>query len=301
MNIEILTHAVEKENYYPLTLTRDLEECTVANLSLHAARDAELAEARFHQTADRDRLVLFIHGNAWLSAKDLRKIKLLDCATVIRTPDDEVLAWTASSTIVGDSADAMRADDSLLIQHSWDLLKLNEILLDRMREDTIDGTLSPGVHVDGHVSVGSGTRILPGTYIEGNVVIGSRCKIGPNCYLRGPTSIGDCCHVGNGVEIKASILMDGASIGHLSYVGDSIIGRRTNFGAGTITANFRHDGKTHRTIVGAKLVDTGRRKLGTITGDGVHTGINTSIYPGRKLWPGASTLPGDIVSRDIKS
>jgi hypothetical protein len=40
------------------------------------------------------------------------------------------------------------------------------------------------------------------------------------------------------------------------------------------------------------------RKFGTIIGDDVHTGINTSIYPGRKLWPGTSTLPGEVVQRD---
>ena len=47
------------------------------------------------------------------------------------------------------------------------------------------------------------------------------------------------------------------------------------------------------------LIDTGRRKFGAIVGDGVHTGINTSIYPGRKLWPGTTTRPGEIVSRDV--
>ena len=47
------------------------------------------------------------------------------------------------------------------------------------------------------------------------------------------------------------------------------------------------------------LVDTGRRKFGAIIGAGVHTGINTSLYPGRKVGPGASTRPGEVVDRDI--
>jgi len=51
--------------------------------------------------------------------------------------------------------------------------------------------------------------------------------------------------------------------------------------------------------VKGKLLDTGRRKLGTIVGDGVHTGINTSIYPGRKIWPGKSIAPGEAVKEDI--
>jgi len=48
------------------------------------------------------------------------------------------------------------------------------------------------------------------------------------------------------------------------------------------------------------LLDTGRRKFGAIVGDHVHTGIHTSIYPGRKLWPNTSTRPGEIVQRDVR-
>ena len=148
--------------------------------------------------------------------------------------------------------------------------------------------------------LGQGSRVLPGVFIEGNVVIGRNCKIGPNCYLRGNTSIGEGCHIGQGVEIKNSIVMDHTGIGHLSYCGDSIIGRSVNFGAGTIIGNLRHDGANHRSMVGEELIDTGRRKFGSVVGDGVHTGINTSIYPGRKLWPGAETRPGEVVRRDIR-
>ena len=94
--------------------------------------------------------------------------------------------------------------------------------------------------------------------------------------------------------------MDGVGAGHLSYVGDSIIGVKTNLGAGTITANFRHDGKNHRSEINGSLVDTGRRKFGSILGDNVHTGVHTSIYPGRKIWNDVSTRPGDCVDRDLK-
>jgi len=74
----------------------------------------------------------------------------------------------------------------------------------------------------------------------------------------------------------------------------------TNLGAGTITANLRHDGRNHSSSVAGELLDTGRRKLGVIIGDNVHTGIHTSIYPGRKIWPEKSTLPGEIVRKDIQ-
>ena len=82
-------------------------------------------------------------------------------------------------------------------------------------------------------------------------------------------------------------------------MGDSVIGNNVNFGAGTITSNLRHDGSNHLSRVRDALVDTGRRKFGTIVGDGTHTGILTAIYPGRKLGPGSQTRPNDSVQRDI--
>jgi bifunctional UDP-N-acetylglucosamine pyrophosphorylase/glucosamine-1-phosphate N-acetyltransferase len=72
-----------------------------------------------------------------------------------------------------------------------------------------------------------------------------------------------------------------------------------NLGAGTITSNLRHDGKNHFSLAGTTLVDTGRRKFGCTVGEGVHTGIHTSIYPGRKLWPHTSTRPGEVVQKDL--
>ena len=186
---------------------------------------------------------------------------------------------------------------SFEIQYPWDLIDLNAELMATIT----DWPGHPAIQLgdDSKIIVGEGSKILPGVFIEGSIIIGKNCKIGPNCYLRGSTSIGDNCHVGQAVEVKNSILAEGASVGHLSYVGDSYIGIKTNFGAGTITSNLRHDGSNHHSEVDGQLIDTGRRKFGVIIGDGVHTGINTSLYPGRKLGPKTSTLPGAIVSQDI--
>ena len=186
----------------------------------------------------------------------------------------------------------------LPIGYPWDLLAANEWWLDNQFEPREEGDVSAAAHLSGPVSVGRRTVIKPGAVIEGPVAIGDDCTIGPNCWLRPLTAIGNGCKVGQGVEIKSSIIMDGAAVPHLTYVGDSIVGEKANLGCGTITANFRHDGKNHRSLVKGELVDTGRRKFGAIIGDHVHTGINTSIYPGRKLWPGVSTLPGEVVDRD---
>lgn len=189
------------------------------------------------------------------------------------------------------------------VKYPWELLDLNVRLLAWLAEKGEAGAGDRDghatVHGDGVLMVGEGTRILPGVYVEGMVLIGKNCKIGPNCYLRGSTTIGDNCHIGQAVEVKNSIVGHGSAVGHLSYLGDSVVGEKVNFGAGTITSNFRHDGGSHRSLVKGELIDTGRLKFGAIVGDGVHTGIHTAIYPGRKLGPGTSTRPGEVVQSDL--
>lgn len=205
---------------------------------------------------------------------------------------DAVTAWAKEEPIV-----VVKAQHWQPITYPWHILDANKKLLAQIKFKN-EGKIEQGVTIHGTVQIGKGTILKSGTYIEGPVVIGENCRIGPNCYVRPDTTLGNCVKVGNAVEVKNSVVGDSASIGHLSYVGDSVIGDHVNFGAGTIVANLRHDDAGIKSEVNGKLVDSGRRKLGTIIGDNVHTGIHTSIYPGRKLWPNTATLPGEIVKKD---
>lgn len=182
----------------------------------------------------------------------------------------------------------------------WDLLEANKLLLEEIPR-RIEGEIENGATLKGNVIVENGATIRSGAYIQGPVYIGNGSVVGPNCYIRPHTYLEKNVKVGNAVEIKNCILMDGASIGHLSYVGDSIIGRKVNFGAGTITANLRHDDKSIWVTVKGKRENSGRRKLGVIIGDRVKTGIGTLLFPGVVLHTGARTGPGTIVERDIEA
>jgi UDP-N-acetylglucosamine diphosphorylase / glucose-1-phosphate thymidylyltransferase / UDP-N-acetylgalactosamine diphosphorylase / glucosamine-1-phosphate N-acetyltransferase / galactosamine-1-phosphate N-acetyltransferase len=270
----------------PITTTRPLAMVPIGNLALHEHH------RRLRESTGAD---LTIHPAAWLDATDALGFADRSLTTLV---DDtgEPLAWRGASP---DPARATVAARSFVIRHPWDLLRANENLLAGLQAPpALEGEIHPAAVIEGVLQLGPGSRILPGVFIEGNVVIGAHCRIGPNCYLRGHTSIGDHCHIGQAVEIKNSLILPRTNVGHLSYVGDSVLGEGVNFGAGTITSNFRHDGANHRSMVNGALVDTGRRKFGAIIGDGVHTGIHTAIYPGRKLWPGTTTRPGEIVQHD---
>ena len=240
---------------------------------------------------------LTFHPEAWFDHADLTAFLASGKSTLVDSANIP-LAWSGPGP---ETSNTFPATSSCIIIHPWDLLRANELYVSSLTENVILGEVHPLAVIEGIVHIGHGTRILPGVFIEGNVVIGANCKIGPNCYIRGNTSIGDHCHIGQSVEIKNCLILSHTNVGHLSYIGDSVLGEKVNLGAGTTTSNLRHDGKTHRSMVGGVLIDTGRRKFGAIIGDHVHTGINTSIYPGRKLWPNTTTRPGEIVQHDVHS
>ena len=209
---------------------------------------------------------------------------------------DAIKVFIGSSRVMAFSCGGQWMDMGMV----WNLLDANEILmksvaLERGSDCLVESnvTLKEGVHI------GEGSIIKSGSYIEGPVFIGKNCVIGPNTYIRPHTVIMDGCKVGNAVEIKNSIIMSNSNIGHLSYVGDSVIGQGCNFGAGTKVANLRFDNDQVRMEVKQKMVSSGRKKLGCIMGDCVKTGINVSIMPGRSIYPGAVVDAGSIVRNTI--
>jgi bifunctional UDP-N-acetylglucosamine pyrophosphorylase/glucosamine-1-phosphate N-acetyltransferase len=210
----------------------------------------------------------------------------------------EITDAVASLVEAGRRVTAVEQDGLWLdVGRPWDLLDASEHLLADL-DRRVEGDVEDGATLRGPVVVEAGARVRSGAYVRGPVVIQSGADVGPNAYVRGATVLGPEARVGNAVEVKNSILMAGATVGHLSYVGDSVLGADVNFGAGTKVANLRHDDENVRLLVKGKPVDTGRRKLGVVLGDGAKTGINTSLNAGLKLGAGATTTPGETVMRD---
>jgi len=181
------------------------------------------------------------------------------------------------------------------IGYPWNILEANSHFLKSVKSD-IQGTVEDNVSITGEVIIGKGTIVRAGTVIEGPVVIGEDCVIGPQAYIRPETTIGNRCKVR--AEMYDAVIGDECVLKHYSYVAHSVLGEDVNIGAGTVTSDYRHDGKNHITIVKDSKIDTYRRKLGSFMGDHVRTAINTSIYPGRKIWPWTGTLPGEVVTKD---
>jgi len=176
-----------------------------------------------------------------------------------------------------------------------------DALLAALPSSALDVPVTPDVHLLGdRIAIGAGTRILPGAVIEGPVWIGRDVRIRPGAYIRGGCWIGDGCVVGASSEIKHSILFPGAAAPHLNYVGDSVLGRKVNLGAGTVLSNFRHDGKPIALpLPGGGRLATGRRKLGAVLGDRVLTGCNSVLHPGCVVGRETQIYPGVMLRSGV--
>ncbi|WP_414691697.1 bifunctional UDP-N-acetylglucosamine diphosphorylase/glucosamine-1-phosphate N-acetyltransferase GlmU [Novimethylophilus sp.] len=113
---------------------------------------------------------------------------------------------------------------------------------------TLEADVCVGAHcVIRNSTIAAGTRIAPFSHID-EAKIGPECRIGPYARIRPGTEIGAHAHIGNFVEIKNSVVDSASKINHLSYIGDSTIGKDVNIGAGTITCNYDGINK-HRTVI----------------------------------------------------
>lgn len=221
-----------------------------------------------------------------ITASPREELEITDAITILAKEGKTVLAHKIPK------------DDWMDIGRPWDLLEANAWALKKM-EHKIYGFIEKDTQIIGKVAIAENARIRSGAYIEGPAFIDHGSDIGPNCYIRPYTSIGSKVRIGNACEIKNSIIMDGTHIGHLSYVGDSILGENCNLGAGTIMANYRLDGGTIKMKIKDKVMDTRRRKLGAILGDNVKTGINALLMPGVKIGNNSWIGPNVVVYRDV--
>lgn len=174
---------------------------------------------------------------------------------------------------------------------------------------------SHGIVIDPQVTIGQGTVILPGTILLGKTEIGENCTIGPNSMITdckfgnnvifnasqakkavvengasiGPFSqirpdcvIGEKVKIGDFVEVKNSVIGQGTSIAHLTYIGDSDVGKHVNFGCGVVTVNY-----------------DGENKSRTQVGDFAFIGCNTNLVAPVKVGTGAYTAAGSTITQDV--
>lgn len=217
-------------------------------------------------------------------------------------------------TYFADSADVVkRASDRKQLFDLNQTARINEIF--KHLDAGVDIPCIDSVMIEPDVEIGVDTVIIPGTILRGKVKIGKNCKIGPNtvienseigdnvildevkCYksivksgcnigpyvhIRPNSVIGENVHLGNYVEVKNSTIDTGTKVSHLTYVGDSDVGKRVNFGCGTVTVNY-----------------TGKAKFRTTIKDDAFIGCNTNLVAPVTVGRGAYTAAGSTITEDV--
>ncbi len=142
-------------------------------------------------------------------------------------------------------------------------------------------TIEPNAHLIGKTAVHSGTVILDGCHIT-DAIIGQNCEVGPYAHIRPNCSIGNNCRVGNYVEIKRSRIGDGTKVAHMTYVGDSTIGKNCNIGCGVIFCNYN-----------------GKSKSNCLVGDHTFIGSNSCLIAPVQIGDHAYIAAGTVITDEL--
>jgi bifunctional UDP-N-acetylglucosamine pyrophosphorylase/glucosamine-1-phosphate N-acetyltransferase len=235
---------------------------------------------------------------------------LTDAVGVLRDAGHKVIALevedAAEAIMVNDRVQLAAAEAELRdrINRIWMLGGVTMVdpattYIDATAELEPDVRLLPGTILEGRTIVGAGSVLGPDVHLTDVVVgervrmsnsvareceIGDACEIGPFAYLRPGTRLASGVKIGTYVEVKNSEVGTDTKVPHLSYVGDADIGEGANLGASTITANY-----------------DGERKHRTKIGDGVHTGVHTSLVAPVEVGDGAETGAGAVVTHDVEA
>lgn len=161
-----------------------------------------------------------------------------------------------------------------------------------------EGTLiGPCVTLEGQTVIGRDCRILQNSRIKDSTIgdevevqsshvleskVGDKTKVGPFAYLRPKSNIGKSCKIGDFVEVKNASFGDGSKASHLTYIGDSDVGRDVNIGCGVVFVNYDGTNKYRSTI-----------------GDGAFIGCNTNLVSPVKVEDGAYIAAGSTVTEDV--
>jgi acetyltransferase-like isoleucine patch superfamily enzyme len=156
--------------------------------------------------------------------------------------------------------------------------------------------LLPGAFLgDDEIEISPGVLLESSATVYGPTFLGPGSTVRQGAYVRGSVYLGTDALIGHATEAKNSILLDNAKAGHFAYLGDSIIGKDVNLGAGTKLANLKMSYHPYHFTVDGVSLSVERRKFGAILGDGVETGCNSVTNPGTLIGQNSKVMPNASV------
>ena len=137
--------------------------------------------------------------------------------------------------------------------------------------------------------------IADSAFIAGPTIICKGTEIRHCAFIRGSVIVGENCVVGNSTELKNAILFNNVQVPHFNYIGDSILGFKAHFGAGSIVSNVKSDKSNVSVLINGNKTDTGLRKFGAIVADYVEIGCNAVLNPGTIIGRNSNVYPTSMV------
>lgn len=180
----------------------------------------------------------------------------------------------------------------LRYKYPWEAVpEIESIILEKTKSLSPEKyiKIDTGAYISKLATVDASAKIL------GPAIICDYAKIRHGAYIRGDAIIGEHCVIGNSTEIKNAILFDFVQVPHFNYVGDSILGYKSHFGAGVIASNVRLDKRSVSIRLENEKIETGFRKLGAIVGDEVEVGCNSVLCPGTIIERGVKIHPLSVI------
>ena len=192
------------------------------------------------------------------------------------------------------------------IKYPWDLFEFVEDMMEERGQDiSDDAEIAESATVEGDVIIEEGSKIFENAVIRGPVYLGKNTVIGNNTVVRNHSSIEEGATVGANSELRNTVMQPKSSL-HSGFLGDSIIGKNTQIGAETVTANrkFREEGE--RPDISVELIAKQQEKevgdrVGVFVGEDVDIGVNVSIMPGVQIGSNAKIGPGTVVSENVEN
>jgi bifunctional UDP-N-acetylglucosamine pyrophosphorylase/glucosamine-1-phosphate N-acetyltransferase len=190
------------------------------------------------------------------------------------------------------------------VGRTWNILEASPVLFERLRQskaDKIDesASVSDSAHLIGDVWVSPGAKVFPGATLVGPVYLGPEAVVGNNSLIRDHTILEEKASVGFSCEVRNTVMMPHSRVGHLAFVGDSVLGYSADLGASVVLSNYRFDGDEVHVMLSGKLVSTHTDKFGAIVGDQAKIGCGAVVLPGRTIGYHSWVDPGIVVSRDV--
>ena len=150
-------------------------------------------------------------------------------------------------------------------------------------------TLGNDFNINNGVAIHRTATVEQNVILKAPAIVSKSVFLGANGYVRGPVFLDENVKVGAGCEIKQSIIFSDTAIAHFNYIGNSIIGSRVNFEAGSVAANHYNErqDKQINVLYNGNLIATGATKFGSLVGDDSKIGANAVLSPGTLLEPGS--------------